>query len=88
MTSVRDVLAKSMIESIGAPWPWDEMPSEARALWRGHAEAVIEEFAAAGYTVVPVEPTPAMSKRGSTTCLSETSAVECWRAMLAGAPKP
>ena len=35
-------VARSLIERIGSPWPYDEMDPMIRRLWDGHARAAIE----------------------------------------------
>ena len=37
-------LCRALIDRIGSPWPWDEMPPEVRTLWIGHVEAILSEL--------------------------------------------
>ena len=34
-------VARGLIETIGSPWEWPDMPSEVKALWRRHARVAL-----------------------------------------------
>ena len=57
MVSARDVVARAMLDSIG-------LSNTSAAQGEGNADAILSALAAAGYAVVPVEPTTDMMQDG------------------------
>lgn len=64
---------------------WAQIDEHHREDYRGHARVAIEALTAAGYRIVPIEPTDAMCVELGH--LERDSAREAWRNTLAVAPQ-
>jgi len=44
MNSDIERLARALIDRIGSPWAWEDMPDEVKQLWAGHVRAILSEL--------------------------------------------
>lgn len=42
MAPMRDRIAQALIEQIGSPWKWEDMPDAIKELWRHYAAATLK----------------------------------------------
>ena len=78
MVSARSVVARAMLDSLG-------LSGTSAAQGEDNADAILTAFAADGYAVVPVEPTPHMAKEGVRAQMRDNGVADIYRAMFAAA---
>jgi hypothetical protein len=87
----RDKLIEAMARAIceyETPESYDDLPeiSMIKKYFRATAQAALAAIEAAGFAVVPLEPTEAMMRAGDQEMPNPTCLVSAYRAMLAAAP--
>lgn len=89
--------ARDVLTRIVSKWraPSVPYPEFLQFLDSGQADEIIDAFTAAGFAVVPIEPTERMKDIGLVTAdldpvktLSGRRLAVIWKAMLSAAPKP
>jgi hypothetical protein len=85
--SVRDVVAKEVCcagDCINADSP-GPLPCFGLRHAANRADRILSALAAAGYAVVPVEPTPHMAREGMRALVRDNGVADIYRTMLAAA---
>jgi hypothetical protein len=60
MTNLIETMARAMWGNLPSSLPWDVLDAEDQDYFRRKAHAALSAIEAAGYRVVPVQPTPDM----------------------------
>ena len=91
---IAEVIARGYYEHSAEPAQvdWTALPRQAQQSWIDYVAAVFDAAGAAGYVIVPREPSEAMLDAGYIQLPGETfqrpkEPINAWRAMLDAAPK-